>query len=289
VRVLSDLRVSHPEERRHGLPHGMLKAVLLNEDVCVCLAGSVAVGAPAVAELARRGTRSGVDRVVTALYEAHQRHPDRTQFLVVCRDPIRFWKISDGAIEENKTSAWIGDHAAFSRFQELSLGPPLSPRFKLPREIAVKVDPEGDRDDLVQQMDAFRAVIGDQTIETVGDARVVVRGDDAAGFSYLPYMEMDNGLNPPAVHSAAGEEVNLLRAGSAAVGAYAYSLLVPVTPGLGAVGVHVLQANVGFFYYPAFAEDAVVYRSVDVHAFVAVVAADHGVELTGILFAPAAG
>ena len=284
VHVLSDLRISHPEERRDGLPHGALKAVLLNEDVCACFAGSLALGGDAIAELARQGDGLDADGATSALYEVHKAHSDRTEFLVVCRSPVRFLKVAERAIEESETSAWIGDHAAFSAFQALCLGPPLSPRFELPPEVAARVDPQGDRDDFVQQMDALREVIADPSIETVGDARVVVRGNEAEGFGYRPYMEMDNGLDPPAIHAVGGEEVNILRAGTAAIGAYAYSVLVPKSPGVGVLGVHVLQANLGFLYHPAVSETAAVYSSVTPQEFIAAVVHEHGVELTGIVF-----
>jgi hypothetical protein len=274
LRILSDLRVSHPEERRNGLPHGVLKAVVINRDVCACFSGSVGLGAPAIAELAREGTAITVEAAVAALHEAHQRNVGGSEFLVARCDPPQIWKIANGRVAGNEPAAWIGDYQAFARFQALYTGDPLS--FQLPPEF----DPDGHLRDATQLMDAFRLVVADPALDTVGDARVVVKGEEE-GFAYLPYLELDNGLDPPAITAEAGQEVSLIQVGSAAIGAFAYSVLVPTARGIGLVAVHVHQASLGFVYYPAASEDAIIYRSVTQPQFIERVAADWGLEITG--------
>lgn len=277
IRILSDIRVSHPEERRHGLPYGVLKAVVLNENLCVCFAGSVALGAPAIAELARNGDAVTPAEAVAALRKAHQRNVPNSEFIVARRDPPGFWKIANDRVEDDQPATWIGDHTAFSRFQEIFLGPPLS--HQLPPEF----DPDGALREASQLMDAYRAVLDDATLDSVGDARVVVAGD-ADGFRYLPYMEIDNGLDPPSITAGPGEEVDLIRAGSAAIGAFAFSVLVPVNAGVGLVAMHVLQASLGFVYYPAESTEALILRDVTALELIDRIGERYGVVVSGILF-----
>lgn len=277
VRVLSDLRVSHPEMRRNGLPHGVLKTVVLNPNVCACFAGSVGLGAHAIAELATNAGHLTAEQVVVALRLAHERSIERSEFLVAQAHPPRLWKISNGHVGDDEAAAWIGDFDAFERFQELFHGPALS--FRPPPEF----DPTGSHAEASQLMDAFRLVIADDQIESVGDARVVASADED-GFRYLPYMEIDNGLDPPSFTVGPGEEASLLRVGTAAIGAFAYSLLTPVDAGVGLVAVHVLQAALGFIYYPAASTDAIVYSSVTQAQLIDRIKADYGIEVGGFGF-----
>jgi hypothetical protein len=282
VRVLSDIRVSHPEERRDGLPYGVLKAVLLNANVCACFAGSVGLGAPAVAELAQNGDGLSAEEAVKALDAVHQRNVENSEFVVARHNPPAIWKIANKRVQDGLTSAWIGDQAAFARFQELALSP--SPSFPLPPGLDPDVQRQiSERQDFSKLSDAFRGVISDPALTSVGDLCVAV-SPDPEGFSYLPYMEMDNGLNPPSLAVGPGEEVNLLRAGTAAIGAFAFSLLVPVDPGVGMVAVHVLQASLGYVYYPAASLEALVFKDVTAPKLIERIGETYGVVVSGILF-----
>jgi hypothetical protein len=214
---------------------------------------------------------------VDALHAAHQRNVEDGEFVVARRSPPTIWKIANDNVECDQPTAWIGDHTAFVRPKEVFHGPSLS--FPLPREF----DPDGGRQVVAQLMDAFRVVLLDDTLDSVGDARVVVTAD-ADGFRYLPYMEMDNGLNPPTLPASPGEEIDLLRPGTGAVGAFAYSVLVPVDAAIGLVAVHVLQASLGFVYYPAASIEAVVFRNVSAPQLIERINDLYGVLVSGILF-----
>lgn len=60
-RIVSDTRVTHPDERRPSFKAGTLKAVVVRRNLTVCFAGEVALGLNSIRELAEALDRYEVD------------------------------------------------------------------------------------------------------------------------------------------------------------------------------------------------------------------------------------
>ena len=85
-------------------------------------------------------------------------------------------------------------------------------------------------------------------------------------------------MAPRAVPSG---EPTVLRFGTAAEGGHAYSVLVPMRPGPGAVGLHFQQGQLGLLYHPLHDRYPFHYLRTSHDEFRAAVLRDHGLNIQG--------
>lgn len=180
VRILSDFLVTNPEKPQTSPLSGVLKAVILQPEVCICFAGCVAPALDAVREVERRlGGR--IDEALAILLDAHRVNGAETDFLVGQMEPPRLHRITGGQIERNLLAAHIGSSEAFSRYQELYASLVLRPA--LPG-----LDESAELKTAGLMSDAFDALLRENSFPTVGGFTIVAASGTSfgSGFTYLP-------------------------------------------------------------------------------------------------------
>ena len=272
VRILSDFLVTNPEMPQTSPLSGVLKAVILQPELCVCLAGRVAPALEAIREV-ERSLGGGIDDALTLLLDAHRVSDAETDFLVGEMEPPRLHRITGGHIERDLLAAHIGDSGAFSRYQELYATPPPWPSFPF-------FDEPADQKAARLMSDAFDALLREASFPTVGGFTVLAASGTSfgAGFTYLPRW-WGQGFAPV---SGPGPK-SLLTPVSQEEGGYYYTILTPTVTGIGAIGAYFPQPQLGALFFPVKEDGPRLYRSVTCDEFRDRVRGEFGFELSGVL------
>jgi hypothetical protein len=112
-------------------------------------------------------------------------------------------------------------------------------------------------------------------IATIGEAQVSAFSRN--GFHYEPQAFLA-ASNEQVFTSPEWTKVNW---GSVADGGFGYSLLHPIDPGIGMVGLHFPHRGLGFLYHPLGYDGPAIYRDVSHEEFRAAVAEDHSIAIDG--------
>jgi len=199
-------------------------------------------------------TTSNFEAGVAALAQASA--AGQCQFIVSRLDPTAVVEIKNGGAEAS-TSAWIGSHAAFERYQE---------------EIAALR--AGGAVEMGLSQRAFSRVIEHGDIEGVGLLVVSVITTES-GYEYAPSAGMTPGFTPQVVPS---DEWTTVKFGGAHDGGFAYSFMgAKAAP---AVGVYFPIGNVGVLSAPLSLEPTVSVRAETQGRFVRSVQETYGIALT---------
>jgi hypothetical protein len=266
IHIVADAALTPADGRmRRAFLGGTLKAVILSPRLCVCFAGAVGVATRTIRALAAQRPSSGVD-AARALISSAKGDLAAIDFLVAAFDPAAtLIAVKDGRLQAGLDRVWIGSTPAFAAFQRAinaALPPTVvdlasQPHARQMNELSEIVG----RDSL-----AIEAVIGDQAVEEVGDFAVSVSGSASRGFTYgqqgVIYGEREMTI-PPGQWTPSWS-------GGAEEGGFAYSVLVPRDSGVGAIGVHIEQANLGLLYAPLISgEEAlpIVFKDLDASDF----------------------
>ena len=302
MRLGSDLRTTLPnDEGSRGFPGGALKLVVLHRDICIGFAGTVPIGLEAIRSAAAVIPADGIDdrsAIELPLVRASVRA--NVDLLVAWLRPTALLKISQGRVERDLASAWVGDAEAFAAFQEVFVEgkvslPPTGweggveqyremrrqSRAQMREQRATFMTP-GELDDFdirERSTDAMREVVEATHIDSVGEAAITVSGtDEDEGFHYLPRVEMHRG----GLRSDHPSGVTPIEIGSAEMGDYAVIVSVPDTAGVPAVGIYFVEPRLGYLFLPLRQDIPVVYRNLPASEFHDAVKDDHGITLTGI-------
>jgi hypothetical protein len=118
--IVSDTHVAAAHGVAPSYRTDTLKTVVISPDLCVCFAGEVELGLGAVRQAARTISSSGsADSVVDLLEELLMDSSRDAEFLVArSGGGWQLARITRGGIEVSLMNAWIGDRAAFERFQQ---------------------------------------------------------------------------------------------------------------------------------------------------------------------------
>jgi hypothetical protein len=193
-----------------------------------------------------------LEGVVGHFLHAHHLAGQESDFVVGALSPSpSLIRIANGLVKRDLSAAWIGDHAAFERFQLYYHSA------SVPNTVAL-----ADREDVEvasRMTDAFERLIRSGDVATVGEFVVSVMSQ-ANGFCCAPAA---------AVFPVDG---------------YGFSILVPKCPGVGAIGVYFDPGDVGALYHPKEAELAIVYVDVSHNQFIERVRREWGIELRGVRF-----
>jgi hypothetical protein len=167
----------------------------------------------------------------------HRRSGRRASFIVARLDPRSLVRIESGVVEHGLAAAWIGDYAAFAGYQQRYLAESqlseTAPGITEELRVAGRMD------------DAMRCVITDSSITTVGEACIAVL-PTRDGFRYA-----DAAVAQPSHEQSIPSGVEAtIEFGTAAQGGFAYSILTPQLPGVGAIGIHFYQGKFGLLFYP---------------------------------------
>lgn len=271
-RVVSDTRITFPGGPRSSFKTGSLKAVTLTPQIAVCLAGDVHLGMRGIrAAGALLGAGAAMSDVVVALTELTADERRVVEFLVA-EGPGRpqITRIASGRVEAALSTAWIGDRAAFERFQQAwhtEEEPSWEPLLAGPPASTVTMS---------RLQRAMRAVIDDPAVESVDDFCVPVAYKEA-GFEYLGSAFVHVGRDfalPPGIVDMAAAMIRPVEEGG-----YAVSVVEPEHPGTPALGLSFPVARLGMLYLPLRFDRAEVLTDVSPNDFRRVVLERYGVAM----------
>ena len=266
LELASDLRVTDELDIRRGYPFGILKIVSLGPELAVAFAGGVDLALDALESVS---ATPGLDhdKVAAGLVPFSIRGTLPPDFIVASTNPVAISRVSAGAIEAGLHTAHIGDPAAFNRYQEIVAGgPALPPDLETHYTLAATMGP------------AMGTLVREGSSLTVGEASIGMRASADGFLRYVPGAVVQ--FVDQAIPSG---EWTALRFGSAAEGGHAFSILVPLEPGIAAVGIHFRQGRLGLLYRPLADRFPFSYHPVDHDRFRAAVQAEHGFDIQGVL------
>jgi len=265
VLVASDLRLTHEWGIRRGYTQAAtLKAVTINPTTCVAFAGDYRDALDGLRHAAAMSA-TDVDVIADELVALGVKG---AEFLLASSRPPRIHRVSSAGVERDLPVAWIGDPAAFAGFQQ---------RFHTPTPLTGFAGPPASDAEITAMnfIDAFRRLVADEPVATVGDAWVLVAGDPRDGlFHYL-----SSGLVVGTLQGPTGEEWSDVQVGGVAEGAFRYVVMRTIEPGIGAIALYFDHIGLGVLYHPLQHDDPQLYRDQSAESFRDAVREDHGLAI----------
>jgi len=272
-RILSDTKITDSEQILRGVETNILKVVILRPDLCIGFAGLIgpaSLGIEKMDELIG-AEEVNMDQVLDHLLQRHLAAGKKTDFIVASLTPnSNLYKISEGKVESNLQTCWIGDHDAFSTFQEFFHQTRGFERPELSPELAETVNT------IIKMQRAFTRLVESGLHESVGQFMIEVATNPGAGFYYEARYIGTPGA--PSLHRQI-EPSEEISDWSAAIGGFSTSILVPDEAGVGAIGIHFFQGKFGALFYPLEQEKPIVIKNVDKEEFIAQIFERFGVRL----------
>jgi hypothetical protein len=264
--IVSDTCVTDPHGRPLPTPKdGTLKAVVVSRDVAICFAGDVKTGTEAVRSFGRAiSAGTDVDELLTVL--AGVTSTEDVEFLVAKNQPgASLVRIRCGEVGPGAATAWLGDHAAFERFQEERMRSSQGPAIPATPGQRLKHDMET----------AMRAVIEDATISSVGGfVAKIGRYQDSLAFNYHAEGFAHVGRN----FRFEGELTVQQLIRPVEEGGYSYCVVEPASSGIPALGLIFLEANLAMAFLPLQFDGVQVVPDVHVDDFVEIMEDRFGVR-----------
>lgn len=267
-RIVSDTRVFHPGQR-HSYKTGTLKTVVVRRDLTLCFSGQVEGGLEAIRGSAANVYAGGsIKDSISTLRNRSEALP--VEFLVAAEGQDGLTRIRAGEVEDGLETTWIGDQAAFERFQRA--------RFSLDEsqlEAALMAGlPPGPRA-MMRLQKAMAAVIDDPAVESVDDFCVsVATGRD--GFEYLASVFIHVGRD---IQVQPGDDLINKMAQSVEEGGFAVSVVEPAETGTPALGLSFPRARLGMMFLPLRYDEAQVIRGVSPNHYARTIKERFGVAM----------
>ena len=267
-RLVSDTRVTLRDGQRSSYKTGSLKAVVLNPKFSICFAGDVLSGLRGIrkcaALLAVGESAAALLTTLTAL--TVDKH---VEFLVAQGGGgPQLARVREGSVEHDLSTAWIGDHKAFARFQQERLSSD-------PLEATLSAGMRASSRAMHRLQRAMHAVIADPAIASVGDFCVSVAYKDT-GFEYLSSIFIHVGRD---IQVQDGDNLIDKMAHPVEEGGYSVSVVEPAHAGTPALGLSFPRARLGMIYLPLLFDGAEVLHNVSPKDFSRVVLERFGVAM----------
>jgi hypothetical protein len=166
--IVSDTRTSEPRQNREvgRLTDGLLKTTFLSEQVAIAFTGSTEIAQDAVREFLKTKGRGHLDLSCVLDFFKESTADNENEYLIGFAGPIRLFRIANGQFEERK-AAFVGDKAAFERFQS---GPDRTVKPTKDFWRATIVGPDVVEPDLILDLiHRIQLAIEDSRLATVGD------------------------------------------------------------------------------------------------------------------------
>jgi hypothetical protein len=267
VYLEADSRISDPRVARLDPLCGQLKCVIVNPFLCVCFAGNVHYAELALRCLLDQENISpeGARQLLAA---AHTESSESTDFaMVYLRDghPHAF-KIAQGS-SQSTSAFWLGDQAAYVRFEQ-----------------EFHSFSDGDMNSRMRR--AFRAVIEDDSIDSVGDfhVRTAIDRKICPGVNvFLHGMETAIEVSHPQQVHAQNGQWTFIPLGTAEGGAFGISYMRTVSPRFNGIAVHFPHGRFGVLFCPKLSLSGIVFDDIDGCEFAHRILTQYGVPLQGLV------
>lgn len=271
IYIESDSKITDENAIRSNPLCGLLKTLILHPCVCVSFAGNVHYAEQAINRFFQNNKFDNILPLIQLLVEANIESGNTVDFIVATingRVP-RLYKITDGTLEQDISNAWIGDHDGFSVYQK---------GFIFQEEgIDIK-----DR-----MRNAFKAVVQDPSIETIGDFHMstsIDRDINPAHPVFLHSLKVEIEVTEPqTIKFEEKGECKPVPLGTAAGGAHGVSYLVTVCPEFHGVAIHFTHGNFGVLFCPQISFNTITIRDVDGGEFVERIKDQYGIPLRGFI------
>ena len=260
IYIFSDSKITDPKNILRGMDNEVLKAIIINPNICICYAGAIAKAVKAIHEL-QNNNLIATDDILNYLLVSHSKEGNNPDFIVATFLPKpSIYEIKKGMIKRDLQVAWIGNQSAFSDFQRY--------RFEAPEIFKTN--------EFILSRFAFVKVIEDTKHEDVSDFLIGVTSS-LNGFVYSDYASGLASITMHPNHTISGSiSVN------AAHGGYSYSVLRPQEAGIGAIGVYFLQGSFGALLYPLRQDRPFIFAQVELQGFIEKVENVFGFRLIGL-------
>jgi len=269
ILMYSDARISDPSQLRSNPLKGALKLVTTN-DVCIGYAGNYPVALDSIRKIRKLNLRDH-GKIIETLLNAHKESNGDVDFIIATYTPaLKLIRISNGSVDLDLDSAWIGDSDVFSEYQRLY-------HSATPAKSVAESEAQAQMYEVASKMGtAFDQLVREGKHKSVGYFTISVHSSDE-GFKY----------QCRAVACIVPQKIpanvwTTLKFGTAQQGGYAYSVLCPQSPNIGAIGVHFFQGNVGALYHPLERDEAIVYPGVTFEQFKKTVLNNYGFQIDGV-------
>ena len=260
--ILSDTKITSPGEILQGLDNHILKAVIINPNLCICYAQTIRKALKALTELEIRSVLNlDLESIQAFLLEKHQNWGNDPDFIIASLIPHpSLHKISDGRLI-SIPATWLGNQDAFNYYQQYYEA--ISKIRDIPLNVSTKM------------YSAFTKVSALRKYDDIGEFTIEVKNDEE-GFKYFQSASGVNAvrLNGKGVFSSVAHK-------TARDGGYTYSVFAPKKAGIGAVGIHFYQGKLGVLFYPIQQEKPKIYADVTVDQFKLKVFEEFGFEIAG--------
>lgn len=125
IGIVSDTKLTYPNHETKNLKtspiDGVVKTVILNENLCVSFAGEIE---PAELALKEINISTDTNSILHLLEKFHHFSKGETEFIFCIGKPdLTIYEIKNGIVQETNQS-WIGDKAVFENFQKSILAHP---------------------------------------------------------------------------------------------------------------------------------------------------------------------
>jgi len=181
LRIFSDTKITGSEEILRGVQTNVLKVVILRPDLCVGFAGLIGPASLGIEKVDKfiGAAEVDIDRILDYFLERHIAAGEKTDFIVASLTPkSNLHKISEGRIEKDLESCWIGDHDAFSTYQQFFHQTRGFERDDLSPESAQIVNT------IFRMEKAFARLVESGAHESVGQFVIEVATNPGEGFYY---------------------------------------------------------------------------------------------------------
>lgn len=253
--VLADAKITNPSILRNNPLTGALKLIATN-DVCIGYAGSYCVALDAIRDIRARNT-TDVGEIEDILFAAHTTSNMEADFIIASHiQGPRLTAISNSSVSTGNSAAWIGDINAFTAYQR--------------QYHNISTTDEDSR-----MNNAMNEIIREGIFSSVGNFVTGVRGT-SSGFRYCSSIQIF-----PISQTIPSGSWTTIQFGSAQQGGYAYSIMIPLTPNTGVIGVYFFQGRVGALYHPIEQDHAIIYSNVNFEEFKEAVYSDYGLQIDG--------
>tara|TARA_R110000850_G_scaffold145408_4_gene267498 strand:- start:17937 stop:18824 length:888 start_codon:yes stop_codon:yes gene_type:complete len=264
--IESDSRVTDQSKVRQDPLCGLLKTVLVCPTICISFAGSVHF-----AELALRKIIDekvfNAEAIYHALLTIADGSRNSVEFIIASIENglPKLCKVSDGVINRDLVTAWIGDYDAFKLFQEKMLSV------------------EGNLDQVTISR-AFKEVIDEPSLTGVGDFQISVFIDRSIcqGSHVFMYAEKFECYVPGEQAIPAGQRV-ALSLGTAPGGAYGLSYLVSLSKCFFGIAIYFHIGGFGVLFCPQISLNGIIIYASSGEEFALKILDDYKIPMSGLV------
>lgn len=242
IQIISDTKISDISLGSQNPLYGQLKTILLNPYISISFSGLPDYVQEVLEPFYHKKYPNSnsilvVNSILIKCLEINRKSDNLTNFIICItyQNQPKIYRISNYQIEQNLTTAWIGDIIGFNKYQEF---------YHLSDKIT----------EFEKMEDAFEKVVDDSSVETVGDftIRVSNEEDRSGKIQFLNYQINRIRYFGPYEFVQVDNEKFMMKHSSSEKGGFGFSLFRSCNPQTPAIGFHFHVGSFGLLFFPTF-------------------------------------